>query len=226
MAHSSLSGRVYNVLLERNDQIVSTKQIKTACKLLGVEYKTAMVGLSRDNVLEPVIFKGVYYLKNREERDLGTVKGDPILVVAQACNLKLGENWYFGLATALKLSGLWEQQTLTTITIISKARIQRSKTSFGGTSIEFKQLSKVPFHNLVRKQGIVRFSEPGRTLIDYVYFGARNKAYIDFGRIVFLKLAIKFGSKTSLIKKIKPLIGKYPGLYSIFLEKFFEEQQK
>ena len=225
MFSSSKAGRVYNALLERTDRVVSTREIKEMCKLLKVDFNSVLVGLTRSNALEPVIFKGVYYLRNREERDLGTTKEDPLSIVARACNLKLKKNWYFGLATALQLAGLWEQQTLTTITVVSKKRISRPKTVSAGMRVEFKQLTNVPFDKLVRQRGTIRFSEPSRTILDYAYFNARNKESLEYAKTIFKIVAEKAGGEEKLLKQAKPLISKYPGLYVVFLKKFFGVKQ-
>ncbi|MFH1199439.1 MAG: hypothetical protein V1708_00050, partial [Candidatus Micrarchaeota archaeon] len=68
------AGKVHNVLLSRNDRVVSSEDIKAACKALGIEYGTALSGLSRTGALVPVVFRGVYYVRDREERDLKTIK--------------------------------------------------------------------------------------------------------------------------------------------------------
>src|SRR3989338_5470459 len=172
---SSKAGRVYTALLERNGRVFSTKEIRQMCKLLKVDFNVALVGLNRAGVLAPVAFKGVYYLRNREERDLNTIKEDPLVIVANACNLRLGKNWYFGLASALQLSGLSNHQTLTTMTIISKKRVSGSKPAIAGMNIEFKQLAGVPYNKLIKTRGPIRFSDPARTILDYAYFSARNK---------------------------------------------------
>ncbi|MEK6924559.1 MAG: type IV toxin-antitoxin system AbiEi family antitoxin [Candidatus Micrarchaeota archaeon] len=216
----SIAGKVYNVLLERNDRVIETKNIKSACELLKIDFTAVLVGLTRAEVLEPVIFKGVYYVRNREEKDLKTIKEDPLEVVARACNLKLKADWYYGLATALKLSGVWEQQSHVTITVISKKRVNRA-TSFAGMTIKFKQLSGVPFNKHVRKKGVMRYSDPSRTLLDYAYFGARNKESVDYAKTVLSELAKTKGGEEKLLKNASTLVNKYPGLYAVFLRKFF-----
>ncbi len=217
----SKAGKVYSVLILRSDRVVSTAQIKEACRLLGVDFQTAFVGLDRAGILEPVIFKGVYYVRTPEERQLGTIQEDSLDVIARACNLALKENWYFGLATALKLAGLWEQQTLTTITIVSKKRVKRSKQAFGGLNVEFKQLSGVPFDKLVVKSGVRRFSEPARTLADYAYFSARIKQR-DYPKIVSQDVYAKIKDKKKIKKQLVYFIRKYPKPYARLMEQIFE----
>ncbi len=191
------------------------------CKLLKVDFNVALVGLSRAGVLAPVAFKGVYYLRNREERDLKTIKEDPLVIVAHACNLRLGKNWYFGLATALQLSGLLNQQTLTAMTVISKKRVSGSKSAIAGMNLAFKQLAGVPYNKLIRTRGPIRYSDPARTILDYAYFSARNKQSPDYAKTVFADINRKLGDG-KILNKAKPLVSKYPRLYAIFLKKFFE----
>jgi len=219
---SSKAGRVYNVLLERNDRVVSTNEIRAACNLLKLDFKVVLVGLNRAKVLEPVIFKGVYYVKRREEKDLGVIKEGPLNVIARACSLKLKKNWYFGLATALKLSGLWEQQTLATATIITKKRVQRANTSFAGMAVEFKQLSGVSFNELVRQKGVLRYSRPARTMLDYAYFGARSKNSLDYAKTILKEISRKTVGEARLMDQASKLVDQYPGLYQVFLRNYFE----
>ncbi len=218
----SKAGKVYNVLLEREPRVLTTQEIRAACKRLNVDFNSALIGLSRNHALEPLLFKGVYYLRDRDELALGTIKEEPLNLVARACSLKLKKNWYFGLATALHLAGLWEQQTLTTLTVMSKKRVARPKNSVAGMAVEFRQLSNVPFDELVKRKGVLRFSEPSRTILDYAYFNARNKQSLEHAKTIFKAVAEKTGGKKKLAEKAKPLIHKYPGLYAILLEHFFQ----
>lgn len=222
---SSKAGKVYNVLILRSEKVISSEEIREVCKLLGVDFKTALAGLSRASVLEPVLFKGVYYVRSPEERQLGTTQKDAVEVVAKACNLKLKEDWYFGLATALMLAGLSEQQHLTTLTIISKKRVKRYRTSFGGLAFEFKQLSGVFFDKMIRKEGTKRFSEPARTLADCAYFNARKKAS-DYSNVIISEVYSKTKDKEKLLRQLISLVGRYPKWYAVLMKEIFEGLKK
>ncbi|MBI3588717.1 hypothetical protein HY995_04225 [Candidatus Micrarchaeota archaeon] len=222
---SSKAGKVYSVLILRSGKVVSTDEIKDACKLLGVDFKTALAGLSRAGVLEPVLFKGVYYVRSPEERQLNTIQEDALDVVAKACNLKLKDNWYFGLAAALELAGLSEQQHLSTLTVIAKKRVKRYRTAFGGLVFEFKRLSGVPFNKLVRKEGAKRFSEPARTLADYAYFNARSKAG-GYSRVILPEVYSKTRDRDKLLRQLISLAGKYPKWYAVLMKEAFERLRK
>ena len=222
---SSKAGRVYNVLILRKERVVSSEELREACKLLGVDFKTALAGLSRAGAIEPVLFKGVYYVRSPAELQLGTIQSDALDVIARACNLKLKDNWYFGLATALLLSGLWEQQHLATLTVISKERVKRYKTTFAGFTVEFKQLSCVPMDKLVKKDGVKRFSEPPRTLVDYAYFNSRNKTGAYF-KAILQGVYAKTNDKERFLKKLTVLAGKYPRPYAVLIRQLVEDAVK
>jgi len=226
--YTSNAGRVYNILLERysttKNKVISTEHIRDACKFLKLEDKIVLPSIIRAGVIKPVIFKGIYYVLDREERDLEKIKADPLETIARACNIRLGETWYFGLATALKLSGDWEQQTQTLVTIISKKRVQRAKTSFAGMSVEFKQLSSVPFGEQVQKSGAIRYSKPARTVLDYFYFSARNRESKEYARIVMGRVLEKNQDRDKILDAAAKLAEKYPGLYQQFLKTYVEKR--
>ncbi|MEK6953720.1 MAG: hypothetical protein AABX01_01835 [Candidatus Micrarchaeota archaeon] len=219
---SSDAGRVHNVLLSRPSRVISSNEVKRVCRAVGVKYKTALAGLTRAKVIVPVVFKGIYYVRDRDERDLETIRKDALDSVAQACALKLGKDWYFGLATALFLSGIWGQQALTTITVISKRRIQR-KSRFAGMNVEFRQLAGVPFSLQVSRKGHIRFSEPSRTVLDYAYFGARDPKMREFAKAIYFEYSATAGGKVKRFSRIRNLIRKYPRLYGVYLRRLFEE---
>ncbi len=219
---SSDAGRAHNVLMAKPGRVVTSGELRRTCKALKIKYKTVLAGLARSGALIPLLFKGVYYVRDRNERDLGVVKTGALDALASACNLKLGKGWYFGLSTALFLSGAWGQQTQTVATIITKKRIQR-KSSFAGLKVEFRQLAGVSFDAGVRQKGNLRYSEPARTVADYGYFGARDKKSLELARAVFAEVAAKAGGRKKLIQRTRALISKYPKLYAVFLRKFFEE---
>ena len=218
---SSKAGKVYNVLILRPEKVVSSDELNEVCKLLGVDFKTALAGLSRAGVLETVLFKGVYYVRSPEERQLGTIQQDALDIIAQACNLKLKKNWYFGLSTALMLAGLSEQQHLAIITVISKKRVKRYRTSFANLTVEFKQLSGVPFSKFVKQSGVKRFSEPSRTLADYAYFTTKSKSN-GYADVIRKDVYAKTRDKNRLVRQIASLVGEYPKSFSVLMHQFFQ----
>lgn len=213
----SKTAKVYNALLSRSERVVTSDDVKKVAKDFKMNPRAGLDGLIRNGALEPVLFKGIYYVRNRDERDLQTIQEDPLRIIARACNVRIGKDWYFGLATALKLAGVWGQQTLTTITIITKRRVQHSESSFGGYVVEFKAISIPSFESDLRIDGVIRYSDPVRTLIDYAYLGARHGDANDYTRKILADLPRK--DRRRLIEQAEQLVAEYPRLYQIFLDR-------
>jgi hypothetical protein len=138
--------------------------------------------------------------------------------------MRLGKGWYFGLATALKLAGVWGQQSLTTMTIITKTRVQHAKASFAGYAVEFKVLSIPSFETMLRDDGIIRYSEPVRTLLDFAYFGARRGRSDEYARSVIA--AISARERKRLVEQARQSLSDYPHLYRVFLDRLLSELKK
>jgi hypothetical protein len=217
----SKTAKVYNALLSRSERVVTSDDIKKVAKDFRMNPRAGLDGLTRNGGLEPVLFKGIYYVRNRDEQQLQTIQEDPLRIIARACNAKIGKDWYFGLATALKLAGAWGQQTLTTITIITKKRIQHSRSSFGGYTVEFKAISIPSFESDLRIDGDMRYSDPVRTLLDYAYLGARHGDAIDYPRKIISDIPRK--DRKRLIEQAEQLVAEYPRLYQIFLDRLLME---
>lgn len=213
----SKTAKVYNALLSRSERVVTSDDVKKVAKDFKMNPRAGLDGLIRNGSLEPVLFKGVYYVRNRDERDLQTIQEDPLRIIARACNVRIGKDWYFGLATALKLAGFWWQQILTTITVITKRRVQHSESSFGGYAVEFKAISIESFESDLRIDGAIRYSDPVRTLIDYAYLGARHGAASGYTRKILADLPRK--DRGRLIEQAEQLVAEYPRLYQIFLDR-------
>jgi hypothetical protein len=220
---SSKTAKVYNVLLSRFERVVSSDDIKKTATAFQMDPRAALVALTRNRALEPVVFRGVYYVRNRNERDLRTIEEDPLRIVARACNMRLGIGWYFGLATALKLAGVWGQQSLTTITIITKRR-QNPKTAFAGYTVEFKVLSIPSFEAMLQDDGIIRYSQPVRTLLDFAYFGARRGKSDEYARSVIAAISAK--ERKRLAEQARQSLSEYPQLYRVLLDRLLLELKK
>jgi len=220
---SSKTAKVYNVLLSRFDRVISSNDVRKAAATFQMDPRAALVSLTRSGALEPVVFRGTYYVRNRDERDLRTIEEDPLRILARACNIKVGKNWYFGLATALKLAGVWGQQSLTTITIITKMRV-RSKGFFAGYVVEFKLLSIGSFESMIRDDGVIRYSEPVRTLLDLAYFGARRGNSGQYPRSILA--AIPPRERKRIVENARQFVNDYPQLYRVFLDRMLLEMKK
>ena len=213
----SKTAKVYNALLSRFERVVTSDDVKKVAKDFKMNPRAGLDGLIRNGTLERVLFKGIYYIRNREEQNLQTIQEDPLRIIARACNMRIGKDWYFGLATALKLAGVWGQQSLTTITIITKKRVQHPESSFGGYVVEFKAISIPSFESNLRMDEVIRYSDPVRTLLDYAYIGARHGDVNNYTRKILADIPRK--DRRRLIEQAEQLVAEYPQLYQVFLDR-------
>ena len=220
----SKTAKAYNALLSRFERVVSSDDVKKIAAAFQLDSRAALVTLTRNGALVPVVFRGVYYVRNRNERDLRTIEEDPFRTLARACDMRLGKRWYFGLSTALKLANVWGQQSLTTITIITRMRVQRARASFAGYAVEFKVLSISSFDSMLRTDGIIRYSEPVRTLLDFAYFGARHGRSDEYARSVVT--AIPATERKRLVEQARRSLSDYPRLYRVFLDRLLLELKR
>ncbi len=220
----SKTAKVYNALLSRFERVVSSDDVRKIAKAFQVDSRATLVTLTRNETLVPVVFRGVYYVRNRNERDLHTIEEDPLRIIARACDMRLNKRWYFGLSTALKLADLWGQQSLTTITIITRMRVQQAKASFAGYAVEFKLLSISSFDSMLVTDGIIRYSGPVRTLLDFAYFGARHGRSDEYARNVVA--AIPARERKRLVEQARRSLSDYPHLYHIFLDRLLLELKR
>ena len=220
----SKTAKVYSALLSRFERVVSSSDVKKVAAAFQMDSRAALVALSRNGALVPVVFRGIYYVRNRNERDLRTIEEDPFRILARACDMKLGRKWYFGLSTALKLAGVWGQQSLTTMTIITRMRVQRARASFAGYAVEFKVLSVSSFDSMLRTDGVIRYSEPVRTLLDFAYFSARHGSSDEYARSVVA--AIPATERRRLVEQARRSLSDYPSLYRVFLDRLLLELKR
>ena len=113
------------------------------------------------------ILRGLYYVKTPVEFSTG---GSPLIYQLLALGMgKITKNWYFGLFTALVLSGL-THETYTTVFIIND-RLSRSKPiQVNGTPVRIIKSRRDIFDFGIVTRDSLRFSDLEKTLLDFLYF--------------------------------------------------------
>ena len=82
-------------LYREEKEFVKSETIKGYCDLVNIDYDTAMRHLIPRGYLVR-IFKGIFYIKSPEEKELGRMRYNPLKLVSKGLELKGVENWYFG----------------------------------------------------------------------------------------------------------------------------------
>src|SRR3989338_8912310 len=117
------------------------------------------------------IFRGVYYLKDYEEKKLNYLKYSPYELLALGLEKKK-VRWYFGLNTALKLLGLTHE--VFPVNVVINDNFNRTKPmKIAGSNFFFIKLKPALFFNIIKdktKNGILlHHSNLEKTLLDMIY---------------------------------------------------------
>lgn len=174
---------VSEILLKRGKRVCTSGDVKDIVK---GRYLAWLANLVNTRWLMPIKgFRGVYYVRDPEERTRSFLKMDGFAVLSSALNLLLGRNWYFGRVTALSLLGFIHQPV--SVYYVLNGRINRQFDSpvFGRVAL-LKTAAKMED----ARCGIIAVEQNGvtynvcsleRNLADYLYLYVHGHA--DISRI-------------------------------------------
>jgi len=126
--------------------------------------------LSRGYIIR--ILRGIYYVKTIEEIGLKQAP-DVFRVIAKGLN-KLNLTWYYGLFTALRLNGMTHEYF--NIIFVLNDKVIRSKTiEILGENVKFVKIKPTLASFGIIKSNEVKFSDPEKTILDFIYLSRYNK---------------------------------------------------
>ena len=141
------------------------------------------------------IFRGVYYLKDYEEKKLNSLKYSPYELLALGLEKK-NVRWYFGLNTALKFIGLTHE--VFPVNIVINDKFNRPKPmKISGSSFFFVKLKPSLFFDMKKENTpnniSLYYSNIEKTLLDMIYL----KKEVDlkeykFNKSLFLRESNKY----------------------------------
>ena len=153
------------------------------------------------------IFRGVYYLKDYEEKKLNSLKYSPYELLALGLEKK-NVKWYFGLNTSLKFLGLTHE--VFPLNIVINDKFNRTKTmKIAGSSFFFVKLKPSLFFDMKKESTgnniSLYYSSIEKTLLDMIYL----KKEVDlkeykFNKSLFLRESNKYNRIVK--KKIKEML--------------------
>ena len=153
------------------------------------------------------IFRGVYYLKDYEEKKLNSLKYSPYELLALGLEKK-NVKWYFGLNTALKFLGLTHE--VFPVNIVINDKFNRTKPmKIAGSSFFFVKLKSSLFFDIKKEKTgnniFLYFSGLEKTLLDMIYLKKEvNLKEYKFDKSLFLKESNKYNRIVK--KKIKKML--------------------
>jgi len=153
------------------------------------------------------IFRGVYYLKDYEEKKLNSSKYSPYELLALGLEKK-NVKWYFGLNTALKFLGLTHE--VFPVNIVINDKFNRTKPmKIAGSSFFFMKLKPSLFFDMKKENTgnniYIYYSNIEKTMLDMIYLkkNVDLKEY-KFNKSLFLKESNKYNRIVK--KKIKEML--------------------
>lgn len=160
-----------NVLLKKlhmeNREFVTSAELKAYCRYMNINYDT-MIRYFAARGYFVRIFRGIFYVKSLEELKLGRSRYNHFELVAKALELKKVRNWYFGLHSALKLNNMTHEH-FAIEDVISDSLFRANPVSIAGYKFKFTKLSPSLLSFGVRTDDAIRYSDPEKTVLDFIY---------------------------------------------------------
>jgi predicted nucleotidyltransferase len=121
------------------------------------------------------VLKGIYYIIDPEEREMGTLKSNLFEMVANALRLKGVNRWYFGLDSGLRLNGMKDEFSKVETVFTDSFRTTKVIRILG-TDIIFLKWSRKRFgFGEIEEENGVRRSDKEKTFLDLVYKRFSNR---------------------------------------------------
>jgi hypothetical protein len=197
--------KIDTILREAKGKILTRKDFDSLATKYNFDKDTLRkVMLNKGYLI--TIFRGVYYLKDYEEKKLNSLKHSSYELLALGLEKK-NVKWYFGLNTALKLIGL-THEVFPVNTIINDKFNRTNPMKIAGSSFFFIKLKPSLFFD-IKKENTgnnipIYYSNIEKTILDMIYL----KKEIDikeykFNKSLFLKESNKYNRIVK--KKIKEM---------------------
>jgi len=155
-----------------NKEFVTAEDITRYCRSMKLKYDATIRYFIKKGYVTR-IFKGIFYVKSLEELKLGRTKYSHLDLVAKGMELKKVKNWYFGLHTALKMNNMTHEH-FTTEDVVSDSIFRARPMKIAAHSFKFVKLSSLLFDFGVVTNNGIRFSDPEKTILDFIYVWRYN----------------------------------------------------
>ncbi|MFH1365023.1 MAG: type IV toxin-antitoxin system AbiEi family antitoxin domain-containing protein [archaeon] len=198
--------KIDTILREAKGKILTRKDFDSLATKYKFDRETLRrVMLNKGYLI--TIFRGVYYLKDYEEKKLNSLKYSPYELLALGLEKK-NVKWYFGLNTALKFLGLTHEVFPVNIVINDKFNRTRPM-KIAGSSFFFIKLKPSLFFDMKKENTenniSIYYSNIEKTLLDMIYLKKSLELNeYKFNKSLFLKESSKYNQIVK--KRIKELL--------------------
>ncbi|KKL71880.1 hypothetical protein LCGC14_2090450 [marine sediment metagenome] len=204
--------RVLKKLRRDKKEFVTFEELKEYCKELYFNYKIISNYLVSRGYLVKIL-EDIYYLKTDDEIKQKKLRYSILELVGKGLKLRNINNWYYGLYTALNLNNIdYEHRDIFYYVINDRISNIKPKRIMGK---EFRFLTlKNVFFNFGIKKGVIKYSDPEKTILDLIYMW--NYSKINENKILFKISKLLKGISEEKILKYSQY---YPESNKIILEK-------
>jgi len=160
------------------EKIITSKDLKEVCFKYDFDFNNTKKLLLNKRYLI-TIFRGVYYLKDYNERKTGVIRYSSNELLSESLRIKGIKNWYFGLSTALKLMNLTHEVFM--INYVINDRFNRVRPiKILDSKFLFKKIKTPLFFGIEKlktKNNIeLNYSNAEKTFLDTLYL---NKKFLE-----------------------------------------------
>lgn len=170
--------QVYKVMVLRKMKYVTSDQIDEFCKALGSNTAGTIKTLQSNGYLERIL-RGIFYVRDLEEAELGRNKISTFELLKNGLKLKNVDRWYLGLQSALKINGMTHEVTLTEY-VMNDTIFRQNPINIAGTPVLFIKVKQSLFDFGIVDEPIPH-SDPEKTILDMIYldrYKGRKDAWI------------------------------------------------
>ncbi len=151
---------------------ITSEELKAYCKPMKLDYDTIVRYFSARGYIVR-IFRGIFYVKSVEEFELGRSRYSHLELVSKGLELKKVMNWYFGLHSALKLNNMTHEH-FAVEDVVNDVLFRANPVTIAGYKFKFIKLSSPLIAFGVKKGNGIRYSDPEKTVLDFIYIWRYN----------------------------------------------------
>ncbi len=159
--------KLLNKLWIEKKEFVTSEILKDYCKRLHLNYDITVTNFVHRGHLTR-IFKGIFYVRSPEGLVLGSGKYNHLELVAKGLEMKGVKNWYFSLQSALKLNSMTHEYFVID-KVISDSIFRQKSIKIAERKFKFIKLAPQLFGFGIKKEGLLCYSDPEKTILDFVY---------------------------------------------------------
>jgi len=202
---------VLKKLYLEKQEFVTADLLRTYCKSFNVDYDSTIRNLSyRGHLVR--IFRGVFYVRNLEEHNLGKTKYSHFELVAKGLALKNITEWYFGLHTALKLNNMTHEEYVIDH-VFNDMLFRAHPINILGYKFHFHKIAPSLLTFGIVKKDPIQYSDPEKTILDFLYIWRYNS--VPKERII---MDVAEYTRDISKEKMKQYVKYYPKTVETILE--------